>query len=57
MELVSELIYANYAYNRRRFPDRPARDWTAIFINVTEMEKRFQEEENVERMAGSPKNS
>jgi NAD-dependent DNA ligase len=48
LNLVDELIYHSYAYNRKRSPEIPDNEWALIFPKVTELEKRYQEENDRE---------
>ena len=43
-ELLNELIYRSYAYNRRRSLEIPPEKWAIIFSNADELERQFQEE-------------
>jgi hypothetical protein len=43
-ELIDELTYRNYSYNRKRSPEIPAEKWRKVFSNADKMEKRFQAE-------------
>jgi len=43
-ELIDELTYRSYSYNRKRSPEIPADKWRKVFSNADEMEKRFQVE-------------
>ncbi len=42
--IVDELTYRCYAYNRQRTPQYPPEQWKCVFGNVDAMEKRFQAE-------------
>jgi hypothetical protein len=44
VDLVDELIYRNYAYNRRINPQTPPELYRKVFSNADNMEKRFQVE-------------
>jgi len=44
MELVDELTYSSYRYNRQRNPEVTPKQWETIFSNVEAMEVRFQNE-------------
>lgn len=43
-EIVDELIYRSYRYNRLRTPDIKPEQWKAVFSNVDAMEDRLQKE-------------
>ena len=43
-ELVDELTYSSYRYNRQRSPGVTPKQWETIFSNVEAMEARFQNE-------------
>jgi len=44
-ELLQELAYANYAYNRRLSPEIPPAEWRKTIPEFTEaMEQRYQQE-------------
>ena len=44
-ELLSELAYANYAYNRRRSPRVTPEQWAKVYgEKAGEMEERYQRE-------------
>ena len=46
MTVLDELIYRNYAFNRKRSPDIAPERWMTMFgENVTQMEMRFSKEE------------
>ena len=46
MTVLDELIYRNYAFNRKRSPGIPPKRWMKIFGEAaTQMEKRFSKEE------------
>jgi hypothetical protein len=40
-ELINELIYRGYKYNRQRWPDIPVKDWRCVFANAEAMERRL----------------
>ena len=44
IDLVDELIYRNYAYNRKISPQVAPELYRKVFSNADEMEKRFQAE-------------
>jgi hypothetical protein len=45
-QIVDELIYQNYKYNRIRSPEILPSQWAKIYGQATfEMEQRFQQEE------------
>jgi len=44
--LVDELIYHSYVYNRKLCPEIQPERWIAIFPNAIELEKKYQEEIN-----------
>ncbi len=41
-ELLDELTYANYKFNRQRSPDITPEQWSKIYRNVGALEARFQ---------------
>jgi len=43
-ELIDELTYRSYSYNRLRSPEIPAEHWRKVFSNADNMEKRFKAE-------------
>jgi hypothetical protein len=45
-ELIDELTYRSYSYNRQRSLEIPAEHWRKVFSNADNMEKRFQTEVN-----------
>jgi hypothetical protein len=40
--LISDLVYINYAHNRTISPEVPVANWAAIYANAEAMEARFQ---------------
>ena len=46
-DLVDELIYANYAFNRAQFPQKTVAQWHLVFGEATpSFEQRYQAEQN-----------
>lgn len=41
-DIVDELIYRSYVYNRERFPDQTPERWSTVYDNVPAMERRYQ---------------
>lgn len=47
MNLIDELKYANYAYNRKLSPDISPADWVTIYGFSEAMEQRYQQEHGI----------
>lgn len=43
-DLIDNLTYINYAYNRERSPDIKPSQWAKIYPNADKLELRFQVE-------------
>ena len=43
-EVVDELTYRNYVFNRQNRPDIQPERWAAIYPDAENMEKRYQQE-------------
>lgn len=41
-QIVDELVYRSYSYNRERFPDTTPERWSTVYPNVDAMERRYQ---------------
>lgn len=46
VEIVDELVYRSYTYNRERFPETTPERWATVYPNVAAMERRYQEAVN-----------
>lgn len=46
VEIVDELTYRSYSYNRERFPEITPQRWVTIYPSAEAMERRFQESIN-----------
>ena len=43
-ELLDELTYRSYKYNRDRSPEISAKSWAHVFVDAEKYERRYQEE-------------
>ena len=43
-QIVDELTFRNYRYNRKLWPEREPVDWARIYPNAAAMEARYQAE-------------
>jgi Zn/Cd-binding protein ZinT len=43
-ELINNLIYRSYAYNRNRTPEITPEQWQGVYPNTHELERQYQEE-------------
>ena len=43
-DIVDELTYRAYYYNRKRRPDIPLEAWGKVFSNVEKLEAKFQKD-------------
>lgn len=43
-EIVDELTYRNYAYNREKAPAITPEQWAKVYGDTTTLETRYQEE-------------
>ena len=50
-DLLKELSYKSYRYNRERAPDISAQSWALVFIDAEEFEARYQREISNARQA------
>lgn len=41
-QIVDELVYRSYSYNRERFPETAPERWSTVYPNVAAMEQRYQ---------------
>ena len=44
-QLVNELTYTSYKFNRQRSPDLTPDQWTKVYPNVDRLEARYQQEQ------------
>ena len=50
-DLIKELSYKSYRYNRERSPDIDPKSWALVFIDAAEFEARYQREKSNARQA------